>query len=47
VKRWLDEIAARPAVVRGLQVLADRAAQAPLTEEQRSILFGATQFAPR
>jgi len=47
VKRWLDDIAARPAVVRGLQVLADRAAQAPLTEEQRSILFGATQFAPR
>ncbi|MBX5452537.1 MAG: glutathione S-transferase N-terminal domain-containing protein [Acidobacteriia bacterium] len=47
VKRWLDAIAARPAVVRGLQVLADRASQAPLTEEQRSILFGTTQFAPR
>ncbi len=47
VKRWLDAIAARPAVVRGLQVPADRASQAPLTEEQRSILFGTTQFAPR
>jgi GST-like protein len=46
VKRWFDAIAARPAVQRGVQVLADR--RRPLTDDkQRDVLFGARQYARR
>lgn len=46
VKRWFDAIAARPAVQRGVQVLADR--RRPLTDDkQREVLFGAQQYARR
>jgi GST-like protein len=45
-KRWFDEIAARPAVQRGVEVLAN-VARAPMDEKQRDILFGATQYAKR
>ena len=45
--RWHDAIAARPAVKRGLELLADRRRQGPMTEEQRDALFGSTQFASR
>ncbi len=47
VRRWHDAIAARPAVQRGVAVLADRQRQGPMTEQQREVLFGRTQFAPR
>jgi GST-like protein len=47
VKRWLDAIAARPAVQRGLAVLADQRRRGPITEEQRENMFGTTQFATR
>ncbi len=47
VKRWHDAIAARPAVQRGVAVLADQRRQGPLTEEQRENMFGKTQFAAR
>jgi len=47
VKRWLDAIAARPAVQRGLAVLADQRRRGPITEEQRENMFGTTQFAAR
>jgi len=47
VKRWHDAIAARPAVQRGVQVLADRQRQGPITDQWRENLFGKTQFAPR
>ena len=47
VKRWRDGIAARPAVQRALQVLADRRRTAPHTDKEREILFGATQFQRR
>lgn len=47
VARWHDAVAARPAVVRGLDLLADRARQAPMTAEQRANLFGDNQFARR
>ncbi len=47
VKRWHDAIAARPAVQRGVAVLADRAARGPLTEEERANMFGTKQFAAR
>jgi GST-like protein len=43
LKGWFDEIAARPAVQRGVEVLA--AQRKPLVDEQsREILFGATQY---
>jgi GST-like protein len=44
VKRWHEEIAARPAVVRGVEVLAS--ARVPLMDDKaKEILFGATQYA--
>ncbi len=46
VKRWFDTIAERPAVQRGVTVLADR--RKPLVDEQaRQNLFGATQYERR
>ncbi|MFQ6017788.1 MAG: glutathione S-transferase N-terminal domain-containing protein [Kiloniellaceae bacterium] len=47
VKRWFDGIAARPAVQRGLQVLADRRRKGPISEAAREVLFGATQYRRR
>jgi GSH-dependent disulfide-bond oxidoreductase len=47
IKRWYDEIAARPAVQRGLAVLAGGPGQRPITDTERENTFGATQFAPR
>jgi GST-like protein len=46
VKRWFDAIAARPAVQRGLQVLADRR-KPLLSDTARETLFGATQYQRR
>ncbi|WP_429591373.1 glutathione binding-like protein [Variovorax sp. PvP013] len=46
LKVWFDAIAARPAVQRGVAVLADR--RKPLTgDKEREILFGRTQYAKR
>jgi GST-like protein len=43
LKGWFDEIAARPAVMRGVEVLAN--ARKALTDDQaRETLFGATQY---
>jgi len=43
LKGWFDEIAARPAVMRGVDVLADQ--RKPLvTDAAREILFGAQQY---
>ena len=43
LKGWFDEIAARPAVVRGVEVLADR--RRPITDDKaREVLFGAEQY---
>lgn len=45
-KRWFDEIAARPAVQRGVAVLTDL--RKPLTDDKaRETLFGASQYARR
>lgn len=45
-KRWFDEISARPAVQRGIQVLARERRE--LTDQKaRDVLFGATQYARR
>jgi GST-like protein len=44
LKGWFDEIAARPAVRRGVEVLATQ--RRPLTDDRaREALFGATQYA--
>ena len=45
VKRWFDAIDARPAVKRGVQVLADR--RKPIDDKQKEVLFGATQYERR
>ena len=45
-RRWFDTIDARPAVQRGVRVLAER--RKPLTtDEAREVLFGATQYQKR
>jgi GST-like protein len=46
VKQWFDMLAARPAVQRGVAVLA--AERKPITDEQsREVLFGKTQYEKR
>jgi GST-like protein len=47
VKRWHDAIAARPAVQRGVAVLSEHQRQGPMTDEERDVLFGQTQFTRR
>jgi GSH-dependent disulfide-bond oxidoreductase len=47
VKRWHDAIAARPAVQRGVQVLAERQRKGEMTDKERENMFGATQFQAR
>ena len=44
VKRWFDTIGERPAVKRGLEVLADRRRSGPMTDAEREVLFGARQY---
>lgn len=46
VKRWFEAVAARPAVQRGLAVLADRPAK-PMDAKAREALFGAKQYEKR
>jgi GST-like protein len=46
LKGWFDEIAARPAVVRGVEVLASQ--RRPITDDKaREMLFGTTQYQRR
>jgi GST-like protein len=45
-KRWFDAIETRPAVQRGVTVLADRR-RAITGDKEREVLFGATQYARR
>ena len=47
VRRWHDAIAARPAVQRGVAVLAERQRQGSMTDAEREVMFGKTQFAAR
>lgn len=44
VKRWHDAIAERPAVQRGVAVLAEKQRKGQMTDEERDIMFGKTQF---
>jgi GSH-dependent disulfide-bond oxidoreductase len=46
VKRWFDTISARPAVVKAVQVLADR--RKPLLDDKaKAALFGSQQYEPK
>ena len=47
VKRWHDEMAARPAVQRGLAVLAEHRRRGQITDAERENYFGKTQFTAR
>jgi GST-like protein len=47
VKRWFDAIAARPAVQRGCAVLSEHQRRGPITDAEREVMFGKTQFAVR
>ncbi len=47
VKQWFEGIAARPAVERGVQVLADRRRQGPIDDKAREAMFGAAQYQRR
>ena len=47
VKRWFDDINTRPAVERGLEVLADRRRSGPITDEAREVMFGKQQYQRR
>jgi GST-like protein len=46
VRRWFDAIEARPAVQRGVKVLADRRRPVP-SDRDKENLFGAAQYAKR
>ena len=47
LKRWLDAIAERPAVQRGLEILQDRRSNLKEDTKAREMLFGAQQYARR
>ena len=47
VERWFHAIERRPAVERGVQVLADRRRTGSLSTEARENMFGAKQYASR
>ncbi|MBI4182768.1 MAG: glutathione S-transferase N-terminal domain-containing protein [Proteobacteria bacterium] len=47
VKRWRTEIDARPAVQRGCQVLAEHTRKGPITDAEREVMFGKTQYQRR
>ena len=44
LQRWFDTIAARPAVQRGCDVLAEHQRRGPISAEARENLFGAAQY---
>ncbi len=47
VKRWFTAIDSRPAVQRGVAVLAANQRQGTMTDAEREVLFGKTQFQSR
>ena len=47
VVRWFEAINARPAVQRGLEVLNANSRSGPMSDKEREILFGATQYKKR
>ena len=47
VNRWYQAIDARPAVQRGLEILADQRRKGAMSEEEKEVMFGKTQFEQR
>ncbi|MGQ0662315.1 MAG: glutathione S-transferase N-terminal domain-containing protein [Pseudomonadota bacterium] len=47
LKRWYETIDARPAVQRGLTLLADRRRTGPIDDQAREVMFGKVQYARR
>jgi GST-like protein len=47
VKRWVELIHERPAVKRGIEVLANKRTSVNFSAEEKEVLFGATQFKKR
>ena len=47
LKRWYETIDARPAVQKGLQLLAEKRRVGPMDAKTRETLFGATQYVRR
>ena len=47
VKRWFNAIDARPAVKKGLELLADKRRTGPMDDKAKEVLFGAAQYAKR
>ena len=47
VKRWFDTIAARPAVERGVEVLAEHRRTGPIDDKAREAMFGSMQYQKR
>ena len=46
LRRWHDAVEARPAVQRGLAVLGEKQRKNAISDAEREIMFGKTQFAP-
>ncbi|MGB8857322.1 MAG: glutathione binding-like protein [Burkholderiales bacterium] len=47
LKKWFEEIAARPAVIRGVKVLTELRKDGPLDEKAREAMFGSMQYQKR
>ncbi len=47
VKRWFELVDARPAVQAGCAVLSENQRRTPMTDEEKEVMFGKTQFAAR
>lgn len=47
IKRWFGSVGGRPAVQRGMQVLAEKRRQGPMDDKAKEVLFGKTQYATR
>ena len=47
LKRWFQAIDARPAVKKGLELLAEKRRTGPMDDKAKEVLFGAAQFARR
>jgi GST-like protein len=47
IKRWFGSVGSRPAVQRGMQVLAEKRRQGPMDDKAKEVLFGQTQYTAR
>jgi GSH-dependent disulfide-bond oxidoreductase len=47
LKKWFDEIAARPAVIRGVKVLTELRKEGPIDDKAREMMFGDAQYQKR